>query len=114
MTDLTVMFFQRLSRRGHEPLLTDATATVRVDITQGNRTDGWLVRIDRGDVRVSNGDAESDCVIGADRALFNGIVSGEANIMAALLRGELTVEGDPELLVLFQRLFPGPSGMRDR
>ena len=28
--------------------------------------------------------------------------------MAALLRGALAIEGDAELLVLFQRLFPGP------
>ncbi len=41
--------------------------------------------------------------------------------MASLLRGALTVEGDPELLVLAQRLFscmpvdaPRPTSGRDR
>jgi hypothetical protein len=29
--------------------------------------------------------------------------------MAAILRGEIGVEGDPELLVLFQRVFAGPA-----
>jgi hypothetical protein len=29
------------------------------------------------------------------------------NAFAAVLRGEVTVEGDPRLLVLFQRLLPG-------
>jgi hypothetical protein len=28
--------------------------------------------------------------------------------MAAILRGEVRIEGDPELLVLFQRVFAGP------
>ena len=36
------------------------------------------------------------------------MATGEVNALAGLLRGELTVEGDPELLVLFQRVFPGP------
>jgi hypothetical protein len=34
--------------------------------------------------------------------------------MAALLRGELVVEGDPELLMLIQRLFPGPRATEKR
>jgi hypothetical protein len=29
--------------------------------------------------------------------------------MAAVLRGEINIEGDPELLVLFQRVFAGPA-----
>jgi hypothetical protein len=34
--------------------------------------------------------------------------------MAALLRGTMRVEGDVQLLVLLQRLFPGPSRSRRR
>ena len=33
--------------------------------------------------------------------------------MAALLRGELAFDGDAHLLLLFQRLFPGPARSRD-
>jgi len=32
--------------------------------------------------------------------------------MAAMLRGELKVEGDAELLIDFQRIFPGPDDPR--
>jgi hypothetical protein len=32
--------------------------------------------------------------------------------MAAVLRGLIAIEGDIELLMLFQRLFPGPPGRR--
>ena len=32
--------------------------------------------------------------------------------MAAALRNELTIEGDPGFLVRFQRLFPAPTGRR--
>jgi hypothetical protein len=31
-------------------------------------------------------------------------------VMVALLLGVLAIDGDPELLVLTQRLFPGPAG----
>jgi hypothetical protein len=37
------------------------------------------------------------------------MMRGEVNAMAAYLRGELILEGDPELLVLFQRVLPGPA-----
>jgi hypothetical protein len=40
--------------------------------------------------------------------LFDGVVTGQTNAMAALLRGEVTFDGDPELMLLFQRIFPGP------
>ena len=53
--------------------------------------------------------ARADCVLRTDKALFDGIARGEVNAMAAILRGELAFEGDVQLLVLFQRLFPGPS-----
>jgi len=33
-------------------------------------------------------------------------------LMAAVLRGEVAVEGDPRLLVRLQRLFPRPQGGR--
>ncbi len=107
MTDPTADFFHELGTRGHERLLENATATVRFDISQGRRTDRWQLRVNHGDLAVSKGEADADCVIGASRSLFDGIAGGEVNAMAALLRGELTVAGEPELLVLCQRLFPG-------
>jgi hypothetical protein len=36
------------------------------------------------------------------------------NATAAVLRGELAIEGDWELMVLFQRLLPGPPTSRAR
>ena len=40
------------------------------------------------------------------------MASGKVNAMAAVLRGDLAVEGNAELLVLFQRLLPGPPRRR--
>jgi putative sterol carrier protein len=50
----------------------------------------------------------ADCTIRATKQVFDGVAGGEVNATAAVLRGALVVEGDPELLTLFQRLFPGP------
>ena len=108
MTASTVDFFDDLGRRGHEPLLERVSATVRFDITDGGGTGHRLVRIDHGDIRVSAENGPADCVIGGDRAVFDAIVGGRMTAMVALLRGRLAIEGDPELLVLTQRLFPGP------
>lgn len=107
MPDATDEFFEELGRRGHEPLLKKATGTVRFDLLDGGRTDRWRVAIKKGDVSVSRANGQADCVVRTDRATFAGIVAGEVNPMAAVLRGTVGVEGDPELIVLFQRLFPG-------
>ena len=107
-------FFEELRRRGHEPMLEKLTATMRFDLARDGRTERWLVSVDKGDLAVSRRQARADCVVRADGALFDGVVSGEVNAMAALLRGAIGLEGDPSLIVLFQRLFPGPAGSRDR
>src|SRR6266536_650894 len=109
MTDAGAGFFDELGRRGHEPLLEKATGSIRFDLADGKRTDRWLVTLDRGDVSVSRKNVAADCIVRADRTLFDAMASGDVNGMAAYLRGELTLEGDPELLVLIQRVLPGPA-----
>ena len=108
MADATAVFFDELARRGHEPLLGDAVGSVRFELESGSRVDIWRVRLDNGDVSVSRDGDGADCVVRADKQLFDGIAGGEVNALAALLRGALAFEGDPELLVRLQRIFPPP------
>jgi putative sterol carrier protein len=112
MTDATADFFGALVERQHEPLLEKATGTVRFDLKDGRKTDRWLVSVVKGDLTVSRQNLRADCVVTADKSLFDGIASGKTNAMAALLRGAMGVEGDVQLLVLFQRLLPGLSRSR--
>jgi len=108
----TTEFFDELGARGHEPLLEKATGTIRFELTNGRRKARWLVTVKKGDVTVSHANARADCVVRTDEGLFEQIVTGEENVMAAMLRGAIGVEGKPDLLVLFQRLFPGPPASR--
>ncbi len=108
----TTAFFQDLGRRGHEPLLEQATGTIRFDLVDGARTERWLVTLERGDVSVSRRNTRADCVVRARKALLDAIVSGDVNGFAAYLRGELTVEGQAQLLVLIQRVFPAAAARR--
>ena len=106
--DATSDFFGGLERRGSEPLLHGATGSVRFDLAHGGGVDHWVVSVSDEKIAVSRANADADCVVRTSRELFDGIASGEVNAMAAVLRDELTAEGDLELLMLVQRLFPGP------
>ena len=110
MADATAEFFDELGQRGHEPLLNQARGTLRFDLEDRKRINRWFVSIKDGDVAVSRKNAAADCVVRTDKGLFDGMVSGESNALTTFLRGRMAVEGDGELLVLFQRLFPSPPG----
>jgi hypothetical protein len=113
MADATVEFFDDLARIGHEPRLEKVRGTMRFDLQDGARTERWYLAVDRGDLHVSRRNAKADCVLRTDKALFDEMASGRANAMTAVLRGLVAVEGEFELLSLFQRLLPGPPGSRD-
>src|SRR5437667_1683334 len=110
MTDATAEFFDALSQSGHEPLLEKAKGTVSFELTNGTRVECWLVTLENGDVNVSRKNAKADCTVRVNKDLFEAIAAGEANAMAAFLRGEVAIDGDMELMALFQRVFPGPRG----
>jgi putative sterol carrier protein len=108
MTDATADFFERLGRHGHEPLLEKTSGTLRIDLESRKETERWLVSVDRGDLAVSHKTGNPDCTVRASKEVFDSVARGELNAMAAVLRGAFAVEGDPRILVRFQRLFPGP------
>jgi putative sterol carrier protein len=112
--DTIAEFFAELGRRGHEPLLEKAKGSARFEIADGKRIERWLVTIDKGDLRVSRRNAAADCILRLDRSTFERAAAGKLNMMAAVLRGAVTVGGDPRLLVLLRRLFMKPVRRRSR
>jgi len=104
----TAAFFDDLAQRGREPLLKNASGTLRFDLHDGAQVEHWTVRMDEGDVDVSRSRAKADAVVRLDKSVFDAMVTGRVNAMACALRGELVPEGDLSLVILFQRVFPGP------
>lgn len=109
MTTATQTFFDRLSQVSHDPRLANARGTLRFDLSDGADTHHWNVAVLHGDIVVSDDDAPADGVLTGPRELFDQIVRGDTNAMAAILRGALTYEGDPKVAVLFRRLFGTPE-----
>lgn len=109
-TDATREFFDGLAARRSEPLLHAVTGTIRFDLTSDDGVEHWLVRIEQGDVDVTRRKTRADCSVLAERGLFDRLVTGEVNAVAATLRDELGVQGQAALLLAFQRLLPGPPG----
>jgi putative sterol carrier protein len=112
MTDVATQFFAGLEQRDHDPLVEKADGSIRFEVRDNGHVDRWLVTMDRGDLSVSHKGGPAECTVRADKSTFVQIATGELNAFAAALRGKLNVEGDSELLVLFQRLLPDPPKRR--
>ena len=109
MADPITTLFEELAQRGHDARLAKVTGTFRLDVMNGKKTERWLLGIRKGDLSISRRNVGADAVVRGERPLLERVVAGKANAIAAVLRGELTVEGNSELLVLFQRLLPRPK-----
>jgi putative sterol carrier protein len=110
--DATTEFFESLAERGNQPLVQSASGTIRFDLVKGRTVEHWHVAIKKGDVSVSHKETKADAVVRLERGLFDRIVTGRENAMAATLRGVLVPEGDLGLVMLFQRMFPGPPAAK--
>jgi hypothetical protein len=97
-----------------QPVLANVNGTLLFEIHDGADTAWRLVGIDKGLVGIESvaGAVEADATVHAEQSLLEALAQGRANAMAAMLRGEMQVEGDAELLLAFQRIFPGPDDSR--
>ncbi len=106
MTTSTDTFFERLAAGRSVEALGAARGSIRFDLRDGKRTEHWRVELGRGSAIVSRSDAPADCVLRAERSVFDALTTGRRSALPAYLVGLLEAEGDPSLLVHFQRLFP--------
>jgi putative sterol carrier protein len=109
MTSPSATFFDDLAKGGTVPLLQRVKGTMRFDLDDGGSIEHVYVAVDKGDVKVSRKKTSADAVVNTDRALLDDMVQGRVNATAAVLRGLISVEGNIGLVMVFQRLFPGPS-----
>lgn len=109
-------FFNALATEGGVPLLRGESGTLRFDLTGGAKLERWYVTVADGAVTVSRRAGHVDTVVRMGRDLFDQIIRGTQNLMASQLRGSVDVQGDLHLMMVFQRVFPGPpsaTGRRD-
>ena len=105
--DTTEAFFKGVAKTD-QPLLARINGTLRFDLDDKSKIEHWFVSVDRGRVSVSHRNAAADAVVEADRSLFDQIVDGSVNGMAAVLRGAVVLKGDLGLMISFARLFRSP------
>ncbi|GAA5201699.1 hypothetical protein GCM10023322_82200 [Rugosimonospora acidiphila] len=113
MPNATVEFFEGLGRVGHIGQLGQYSGAVRFDLHDDEGLHRWLVSVDKGDIRVSHDEGPTDCVIDGDRATFDLLARGEVRPLAAFLRNQVTVVGSFRLLLVIERMLPGPPGGHD-
>ncbi|MEV4767275.1 SCP2 sterol-binding domain-containing protein [Micromonospora chokoriensis] len=113
MTEAAERFFESLPARAPDVLggLTDGT--LQIDLGTDHQTEHWLVRMRPGSVQVSRERGPADAIWYSSAALFDRLVSGEAQSVAAVLRNESTFSGNVVLFLAFRRFFPNPPGTRD-
>jgi hypothetical protein len=95
-------FLTALASRGFEPLLAKVSGTLAIHLVDGPDTTRWFLGVDKGHVTVERGTREADSTL--------TLVRGQANATAAVLRGEVQIDGSLEVLMALQRIFPGPGG----
>jgi putative sterol carrier protein len=110
--DTTKDFFNNLRRSGHQPLLRNTSGSVRFDLADGGRVESWYLTVRRGSIAVSHKKTDADAVVSCDKALFDRMIRGEVNAMAATLRGLIVPQGDLGLVLSLARLFRGAADAR--
>ncbi|MFF0150986.1 SCP2 sterol-binding domain-containing protein [Micromonospora sp. NPDC005203] len=113
MTEATERFFEALPSRAPDILGGLADGTLQIDLDDDHQTEHWLVRMRPGSVQVSRGRGPADAIWYSSVALFDRLIVGEAQGVAAVLRNESTFSGDVVLFLAFRRFFPDPPGTRD-
>ncbi|MEV6691837.1 SCP2 sterol-binding domain-containing protein [Micromonospora sp. NPDC051196] len=113
MTEATKQFFATLPARAPHVLRGPVTGTLRIDLSDGHRTEHWVLRMRPGAIEVGQGPAEADSIWYCGVDLFDRLVTGRAQALAALFRNESTFTGNVVLFLAFRRFFPPAPGTQD-
>ncbi|RZU71903.1 hypothetical protein EV384_0237 [Micromonospora kangleipakensis] len=113
MGEAIEQFFAALPARAPLVLRGPVSGTLQLDLTTANCTDHWLVELGPGSARVNRGLGPSDATWYGSHDLFERLIAGRDNGMAAMLRNESSFTGQVVLFLAFRRFFPDPPGTRD-
>ena len=103
-----------LAQRSRERPVKAFTGLVRFDVVDGDTTEHWYLECRKGVVTVALEGDEPGCVVRGDLATFEAVLGGTSNLMAAVLRGALQIDGESFLLLGLRRLFPHEDVIPDQ
>jgi putative sterol carrier protein len=95
-------FFETLESRVDQSRTAGMTNSYLFDIAGAGK---WTVRVEDGNVNVSEGGEDADAVISTSEETFEKIASGEQNPTSAYMTGKLKVKGDMGAAMKLQKLF---------
>ncbi|MEV4627806.1 SCP2 sterol-binding domain-containing protein [Micromonospora sp. NPDC049523] len=106
--DPTAEYFAGPARQRAHLLPHGFSATVRLDLRRPDGMASWYLTLGEDGISVwPDGEREADCVLVADGAVFDGLVTG-GDVTTALMRNDLAFHGSQRILTYFERLLPGP------
>jgi putative sterol carrier protein len=65
----------------------------------------WTVAIADGNITVTEGAGDADCIFSATEETFEKIASGEQNATTAYMTGKLKIKGDMGAAMKLQKIF---------
>ena len=95
-------FFETLESRIDPARAADLNNSYLFDIDGAGR---WKVDLTGGQVSVTEGGEDADCIISATEDTFTRIASGEQNATTAYMTGKLKIKGDMGAAMKLQKLF---------
>lgn len=102
MADSVKEFFDGLSSGVDSSRTAGMTNSYLFDIDGAGQ---WVVRVDDGNVEVSEGEGEADTTISTTEENFLAISRGELNPTSAYMTGKLKIKGDMGAAMKLQKLF---------
>ncbi|MEU6022288.1 SCP2 sterol-binding domain-containing protein [Micromonospora sp. NPDC048871] len=113
MDEAIEQFFASLPARGPQEMRSSLAGTLRIDLSDGERTEHWVLRLRPGVIEVERGPAEADSIWYCSVDLFDRLVTGRAEPLAALFRNECSFSGRVPMFLILRRLFPSAPGVQD-
>jgi putative sterol carrier protein len=95
-------FFDGLESRVDQTKTAGMNASYVFDIAGAGL---WTVRVDDGQVSVTEGGGDADATISTSEETFERIVDGDLNPTSAYMTGKLKVKGDMGAALKLQKLF---------
>lgn len=100
----TESFFRWLENFKTGAAFQSARGTIRFEISTDDQDEEWFVGVDGGTFSVSRKKGPVDCIVRLSAGLFQRLITGNENLFSAILRNEVTVEGDMRVFTPFRWL----------